>query len=561
MADGEKIIKRLSDLKRDRGNHETRWETLAPYIAPTRLGVLLGSFNLGQDQVPDIYDGEGQFAANIFANFIAGQIFNPARKWFGLKERREELNKQDDVREWIEESRDRMASELLRSNFYANAPETVIDWGGFGTGSLLTEERQPDDNDKRKGFRGLRFEATKTGRFYVAENAAGEVDTLYREFKYTAGSAVERFGLDNLSDAIKTSFRTGQVDKLYDFVHAIQPRKSTDQSKFKGAQGMPFQACYVERDSKRLVEEGGYEEFPAQNPRYAQTPGETYGRGLGELALHDMQSLNADVRMGLEGHALENQPPILVRHNSVMGTLRLTPNGVTAVRTNGSVQDVAMPLKTGRNWQADKVLVEQLRKAIRQRFMVDQILMMLEIDKTEMTAFEFSEKINLLYRLLGPVYGRFVSEFLNPLIDRVFAIMLRGGAFSPPPDILAAQGGIIDVEFDNPLAKAQQFEEVQAIQAGVQDLALIGKAELELRGSTQVMDILDADKAGRKIFEIRGVPASVTRSEDEVEQVRAARQQAQEQQSQVQDAAAMAQTAGNLAPLITALKPQGARAA
>lgn len=551
MANGDKIVRRFGDLKTARANHENRWDILAPYTAPTRLGVLSNQVNNGQDQVEDIYDGTGHFAGTIFANFVAGEIFNPARKWLGLRERRDELNEMDDVREWLEECRDRMCAEYLRSNFYAEAPEAVLDWGVFGTGSLFFDEDQQPENKVVQGFRGIRFHADKTGRFYIAEDSQGRVDTNYREFKLSARAAVEKFGRDNVSDGIQSAMQNS-MDRLFDFIHAVEPRMTGEQSRYKGAKGMPWQSCFVEKDTKKIVEESGYHEFPSLNPRYAKTPGEIYGRGLGELALHDMQTLNADVKMGLEEHALVVRPPILVRHDAVFSTLRLWPAGVTKLRTSGAIQDAYQAYKSGGNYQADQIVKGDLRKMIRQVFMVDQILQMLEVEKTQMTAEEWRGKMNLLYRLLGPVYGRFVSEFLNPLVDRTFNLMLRGGAFSDPPDAIKEFGGVIDAEYDNPLARAQKEEEVQAIQAGVQDLALIAKMELETKGSTQAMDILDSDKAAKKIFEVRGVPASVTRSDDEIEKIRSARQQAQQEEQAKQDAMAVAEGAGKVAPFVKA---------
>ena len=52
-----------------------------------------------------------------------------------------------------------------------------------------------------------------------------------------------------------------------------------------------------------------------------------------------------------------------------------------------------------------------------------------------MTATEVQVRYELMQRLLGPTLGRFQSEFLNPLIERVFGIMFRANAFLPAPEI------------------------------------------------------------------------------------------------------------------------------
>ena len=67
-------------------------------------------------------------------------------------------------------------------------------------------------------------------------------------------------------------------------------------------------------------------------------------------------------------------------------------------------------------------------------FHVDQLLS--TEDKKNMTATEILQKQDEKMRILGPVLGRLQSELLNPLIIRVFNIMLRQQLFLPSPEIL-----------------------------------------------------------------------------------------------------------------------------
>ena len=314
------------------------------------------------------------------------------------------------------------------------------------------------------------------------------------------------------------------MDARFTFLHAVYPRPKAEYK--AGALGMPWASCWVEKESKHIVSESGYRTFPAAVPRYHKTPGEVYGRGRGELAFPDTSTLNTAKRMGLEDWALKIRPPILSRHDSVIGTLRLTPAGQTSVNTHGQrIQDTIMPFQTGSHPEVSAIKEEELRKSIRQIFYVDQILALLEVQKTEMTAYEYAKKIELLFRLLGPVYGRLEWEFLHRLIDISFDVMLAAGAFSPPPEEVYESDGQIDVEFQNPIAKAQRTGDVEAITLAVNDLAPLGQIY------PQVWDGFDPDKTRAHIFDIRGVPAKVTRSEEEIAAVREAK--ARQQQSEL----------------------------
>jgi hypothetical protein len=47
-----------------------------------------------------------------------------------------------------------------------------------------------------------------------------------------------------------------------------------------------------------------------------------------------------------------------------------------------------------------------------------------------------------------------MNEMLRPMIDRVFALMLRNDMLAVPPDIL--QGRDVDIDYVSPLARAQK---------------------------------------------------------------------------------------------------------
>jgi len=147
-----------------------------------------------------------------------------------------------------------------------------------------------------------------------------------------------------------------------------------------------------------------------------------------------------------------------------------------------------------------------------------------------MTATEVQVRYELMQRLLGPTLGRFQSEFLNPLIERVFGIMYRAGALMQEPDII--KGTKIDVEYLGPLARSQRMEESVAIER-LYSLAM-NIAQID----PAIMDNIDHDEAVRLRGKLLGVPKTVLRGKDDVDNMRTMRaeqaqmaQMAQEQQA------------------------------
>jgi hypothetical protein len=137
-----------------------------------------------------------------------------------------------------------------------------------------------------------------------------------------------------------------------------------------------------------------------------------------------------------------------------------------------------------------------------------------------------------MQRLLGPTLGRFQSEFLNPLIERVFGIMFRANAFLPAPQIISGQN--IDVEFIGPLARSQRMEEATAVERLYELAMQLAQAD------PAVLDIINSDVAIRMRAELLGVPKTVLRGPDEVAQIRQTREQIAAQQMQAEQAQQMA---------------------
>lgn len=547
-ANGPNIIKRYNSLKEERAIFDAKWERMAPYIAPSREGIR-NQFLPGVKQGRNVYDSTTMLAAELMAMFMAGNTINPAQRWFGLKMAEEEIGRLDPVKEWLEESRNRMLEKFAASQFYAEAPESMIDYGGFGTSSLLIEELPQPINEVKEGFRGFMFHSDKIGRFIIAEGADGLVDTEMREFRLTARTAKDRWGEDSLSPKMKKVLADGKPDELFTVVHDIEPRPSAERK--AGNLGMPWMSAWIEKEEKHVLFESGYEMFPAAVPRYSKTPGEVYGRGRGDLAFADTWTLNTAKRMGLEDWALKIRPPIVTRHDSVFGTLRFKPAGIMSVNTHGQpIRDVIAPFETGSRPEVSQIKEEELRKSINRIFFVDQILAMLEVHKSEMTAEEFRGKMVLLFRLLGPVYGRLEREWLRIIIDVSFQTMLIAGEFSPPPAEMLDSSGDIDVDFQNPIADAQRVADVDAITLAFNDLTPMAQV------FPDVFDRFDPDKTSAEVFDIRGVPAKVTRSDDEMAAVREARAEQARNELALEDAKGVSEALKNAAPMVKALQGQ-----
>ena len=521
MATFEYIKKRCSALESDRQTWEDHWQDILDYVMPRKADVTFVR-SKGEKRTEVLFDSTAITANNLLAASLQGTLTSPSLPWFHLKLRDEELNKNRDVQLWLEDSARRMYDVFNESNFNTEVHELYLDLCSVGTGAIFVEEGNSGFTNE-----GIHFNCLHIAEYFIQENVTGKVDTLYRKYKLTARQAIEEFGEENVGEKIIEAEKN-KPDKQFNFIHAVEPTKDYERATGKSNTKLPFHSCHVCVEDKMVVRTGGYNEFPYLVPRWSKATGEIFGRSPSYNALPDIKTLNKAVEIGLKAWAKAIDPPLLVQDDGVIGRVRMTPAGITVVRSDGAIK----PLQIGSNWQITDMKENQLRQAIRQAYYSDQLQLQ---EGPQMTATEVQVRYELMQRLLGPTLGRFQSEFLNPLIERTFGIMFRAGALMPEPEII--KGSKIDVEYVGPLARSQRMEEAVAIER------LYSLAMNVVQIDPSIMDNIDHDEAIRMRAKLLGVPKTVLRGSEEVDEMREQRAEQQAMMQQQQLAQQQAETA------------------
>ena len=505
------IKKRLSSMQSGRGTWEDHWQEILDYVMPRKADIVTKRTK-GEKRAEILFDSTAITSSNLLAASLQGTLTSSSLQWFHIRTRTPELNRERDVQLFLEDSAKRMYDAFNDSNFNTEVHEMYLDLVTIGTGALFVEEGL-------EGYEksGLHFKALHIAEFYIQENTKGFIDTLYRKYKLTARQAVQEFGEENVGEKILQANKE-KPDKNFNFIHAVEPTADYEKQMGKANTRLPFHSCHVCEEDKMIVRGGGYNEFPYLVVRWSKATGEVYGRSPSYNALPDIKTLNKAVELGLKAWSKAIDPPLLVQDDGVIGRVRMTPGGITVIRNDSAVK----PFIGGANMQLNDFKENQLRTAIRQAYYSDQLQLQ---QGPQMTATEVQVRYELMQRLLGPTLGRFQSEFLNPLIERVFGLMVRANALQELPEIL--DGQTIDIEFVGPLARSQRMEEAVAVERLYQLAMQVTQLD------PNVMDVIDHDKAIRMRAELLGVPKNILRGIEEVNQMREAKAQMAAMQQQV----------------------------
>jgi hypothetical protein len=520
--------RRLAALKLERSSFEGHWRDLSDYLAPRRGRFLVSDRNKDR-RSPKIINPAGRLAARTLANGMMGGVTSPARPWFKLSTPDPELAEHGEVKMWLDDATKMMRQVFARSNFYNCIHTLYGEIGTFGTASMLIDEDYDDV---------IRCYPFSVGEYYLANSHRLDVNTLYRECSYTVSQLVEMFGLDAVSTRVRDAFDRGYYDQWVEVAHAIEANPSHIAGR-AGPDGKPFRSVYYEvaGETDKLLHRGGYNEWPAPSPRWDLLAGDIYGSSPGMDALPDVKALQIMEMRKAQGIDKMVNPPMQAPADLKNQPVSSLPGGISYYNGQAGAAGIK-PLYEVQPRLAELMgSMQEHEQRIQQAFFADLFLMMAQSDRREITAREIDERHEEKLLQLGPVLERLHDELLNPVIDRVFAIMTRNGILpEPPPDL---EGVDLKVEYVGLLAQAQQAVAVGSIErfAGfVGNLAAVNPAAL---------DKMDFDQAIDEYGQAVGVAASLVIPDETVMKIRAERQraaQAQQQAAMMQQAAEGAKT-------------------
>ena len=531
-VNAKSLIRRNESLKEDRNLWDTFYREVVDFIRPRKQ-------SLDESRVPGIvrhkhYDSTAPHAANTLALVMADTLTPKAIQWFGFKIPEaspfKQFNDNQNVLNWFKTVEDGVRFALDQSNFYPVINEIYLDFNSFATICLYVEEAEL----KQKGFNGLTFRALPISSYVFAEDDAGMVDTVMREFELTARQFAQRFPSAKMPDVIAKSLEQTPDDK-FNFLRVVAPTRDLS-SKVK----FPFASVDIFVDKSEVVDERGYKEFPYMVGRWDKASGETRGRGPAAIALDDIKSLNQLRKLELIGLEKAVNPPILAPEDGFIGTVKLGSNSIIYSRNPNDVRTLPTELRL----DLSSLKANDLKQSIRDIYLTDQ----LNIPRTkQMTATEVGILRGEMERLLGPTISRFESEVLGPMLERTVGIMFRTGALPPPPPEIE-QLDAIDIEYVGQLARSQKMVEVESIQNWMNLIAQWGQVD------PRVMQLPDLMAAGRIIAPILGVPKSVVKGAAQLEEAVEQQQQKQAQMEQMQKMGAIAESAGKAAPAMKVMQ-------
>jgi len=531
MINGKDLLRDYSEMLADRLVWDQTWMDIASLLVPHEREIASKSVQ-GSRQTCEIYDSTGIDALDKLQSAIIGTMFSAVVPWFTLVPRQEDLKTDPEVLDWTETVSRDIFDEINGSNFDRVAPGMVNSVAAYGTGAMGVVEIDPAQSPGTRGFRGLHHIALPIGTYVIAENGWGDVDTLIRTFWMRAGALLRRWP--------NAPYSTEQHKRLMDkpleqvqIIHGVTPGMQGNKRIWDSLYvlagwdsfGLPSLVT-SNIDGVVELEEATFREFIYQVPRWYQSPGEAWGRGRGHIAFPELRTANRARQLKLRAWAKTIDPPIMVLNRGIVGKARFIPGASISVRDMSSIAALDFKIR----FDHEAIPEQESKLQIRQMFFTEQLLQFAIDRKTPPTATEVLQRMDFLHQLLGPATGRIRVEMQTPYIKRVFGMKLRAGDFPDPPRQLLQTGGVLDIEYLGPLARAQHNDELRGM---MDTLQIVGGSLAVI--DPNVTDNYDVDRMARDLPRITGTSRQYLRKEEAVQmrrEERAAQQEAAQAQKQ-----------------------------
>lgn len=523
----ETLLEYYSRLKGERSNFESYWQSLHDYFYIEAEDVNTTYYPGTELNATYLYDSTTLEAADVLASGFMNYLTPPTSKWFGLTPKNPKNRTNKNICKFLEDCTDEVNYALNKSNFYNQIISSYKSSGVYGTSAIIEEEDVNTD---------IRFNTLPIKNICLVENGRGVVTEYYIEFEYTAYQAASRWGIEKLHPDIQKELEEGnRVDRKHLFLLYIARRYKLETQK-SDKKNMPIEALWIDQQNKMIMDEGGYNEFPAFCHRFDKRPFIVWGFGPGMKTLPFARMLNAIAKTNLRMMMKHTDPPIAVPDNGFIMPFNMNPRAVNVYSKKVMDKGAADIFAFGNygNPEVGMSALEYYTQRVKSMMYNDIFLAFQQIDK-RMNNPEVMERINEKMTMLGPAVGRYISEMLNPVIIRTLGILARRGRLPKPPDEFL-QNPEYEIDCVSQLAQAQRRSELNSL---VQGLTMVGQMA---NFAPQVTDKIDPDKVVDEAWSIIGAPDRVLRDDSEIAILRQKRGQMAEQQHQMELAAKGAST-------------------
>lgn len=553
------LLNRQKRMEEVRNGFEGSMQTAFDYVNPRRYDMP-GTASKGAKRKTKMYDGVAQDAFWDWVNGMLGWGVSEGLQWQRAAIAAKGLRDSDPVQRFLDEYTEQMDWEFRLGNYYDSLPEQLQDGGSGGTAAMITEESMD--------LARCVHRVTHPGRYWIAENADGDVDVYHELVTMTAREAAQKYAKsgDTLHPAVKKWSKEAEgglwqcsflqcicpADETAIFPRRMTPKKwalATVLYDMTGG-GRAGETDQLQDGGSRLVRVEGLDYFSPTVWRFRRNSDETYGYSpaMDVMTVIETAQQHAYNLMNLGDHAANPMKFIPQEKRSEWSFL---PG---AVNTYAQEKRIAYTMPLGGEYPIAVDRENKIHDLIRKRYgyHVWNVMRIFQEKRERNQATEVLEARADQARLLTGQMNNFWRCAVRPVYDNVAYIAGRAGRMPDPPAELQDKRGkdIITPVFIGPLSQIQ----IASVKLGglKQGMGFLGEvAEIVGRhiGQEEAAELyarVNLPDLAEYVCDHSGFPQKLMRSDEETAQVIVSRRRMKAAAEQARNAREMAAAAAQM---------------
>ena len=528
-----KLLKNHQQLWDKQNIWRTTGESLRHYIRPNDTEINTIDQTEGRERFDRVYSSTAVIAAPRLASHLTANVTPSKLQWFNYEAPTEDVQDlTSDDRDWLQDEALKIFKSIQSSNFGGEILKFWLEATVYGTGAIQSMEHP------KLGGEFL-FHTIPYGEYVMDEGEDGLVSRFDREFRWTLDKIVQKWGMDNISPNWQRDFEHNPF-QLKQLVQMIKPSQKEDHQ-FGVPSNRPWAFYVMDMQNKHILEASGFQEHPVHVGRWFQAAGEDLGRGPGHDVLADIRSDNEIARLGLNNLAISVYPPMIAKHEGVLGQPVLRPAALNWVMEQGDL----VPWQNAARLDLQQYGQQLLKLSIDRAFYQDliNITQNQPQGKTPISATQINANIDIMLPIIGPFLAKIEHEMMIPMLNRLNGIKQRAGKVTDlPPGLLAmlqAAGGLLGLQIKGPIARAIKKQQADAVDAVITRFNSVSAVWPEF------VDKVNVDRVGKIWVDAENAPIEMLNTEDEEQAIRDQRAKAKEQAQENQDLLDASQVAKN----------------
>lgn len=508
----EYLVKQGGQLFEKRSSLLSLWQRIAENFYPERADFTTVR-NIGAEFGDWLNTGYPLLARRDLGNSFGTMLRPTSKNWFHIrtKDRWDELG--TEARAWLEmaENRQRRAMYAVGTQFTRATKEGDHDFAAFGQNCI-----QVSLNSKANG---LLYRCWHLRDVAWMEDSDGRIGTVYRKWKPTISDIMQLFpGKVHQTWVDKVEKEPHREVEVW---HCIVPSEYYPTEGGKKIR-TPYISIYLDVEQKHKMEEVGLKAMQYVIPRWQTVSGSQYAYSPASIvAMGDARLLQTMTGVLLEAGEKAVSPPMIAVQGALRGDLNILAGGVTWVDTeyDERLGEVLRPLTQDKSGiPLGLEMAQDVRQMIAEAFYLNKIT--LPAPDRDMTAYETGQRVQEYIRQAMPLFEPMEAEYNGPVCENTFELLINAGVFGPITEIPEELHGVdFTFAFESPLHDAIEREKGARLMEAASMVSQITPLD------QTAPFLLDAKKALRDTLQGTGVPTAWIRSEAQVDELAAQKQQ------------------------------------